>query len=552
MEKTQSGAFFRFRKNETIGNADAESDDRFLSQCFLDTGDLDALRDCEDSKRLVVGRTGAGKSALLKMLMDREEHVIALRPVELSLGYLANSEVLRFFEDAGANLDVFYQLLWKHVIAVELIRHRYKITNEASQKSFLERLSGLFVKDRAKEQAIDYLRTWGANFWNETESRIKEVTHKIETDLRASIFGSAAQVKLEAGAAEKLTEEEKRDVVTRGSRAVNQVQIASLSNVLKLLADDIFNDEQESHFVVIDDLDEHWVDDHLKHKLVRALIETCRAFKQLRRVKIVVALRLDLLQRVIAATRDSGFQSEKYEPMYLNLRWSENQLIELVNRRLDHLVKQRYTSQTLTIDDVFPAKVHQLRFRDFLCQRTFLRPRDAILLVNECLTRATDRQQVTAQMVVDAEASYSGKRIISLAEEWSGVYPLLSSYLQVLVRRPMTFPLSELSKAALEDWAFKFLLEDLQSLDPLAKAARNLYIDEKGDAFEFSLKLVDALYEVGAVGLKPDAQSETFWSYYSDHRPAAGSLKPSSKVSVHATFWRALGVSEKLPRMPSR
>ena len=51
--------------------------------------------------------------------------------------------------------------------------------------------------------------------------------------------------------------------MTRGSRAVNQVQIASLSNVLKLLADDIFSDAQESYFVVIDDLDTHWVDDRM-------------------------------------------------------------------------------------------------------------------------------------------------------------------------------------------------------------------------------------------------------------------------------------------------
>lgn len=548
MEKNQSGAQFRFRKNESIGNADAESDEKFLFDCFLDTGDLDALRDCDDNRRLVVGRTGAGKSALLKILSEREEHVIALNPVDLSLGYLANSEVLRFFEDAGANLDVFYQLLWKHVIAVELIRYRYRITNEATQRSFMERLSGLFIKDEAKEQAIKYLKTWGADFWNETESRIREVTQKIETDLKASIAGSAAQIKLEAGTSEKLTEEEKRDVVNRGSRAVNQVQIASLSKVLKLLADDVFNDPQESCFIIIDDLDTHWVDDHLKYKLVRALIETSRAFKQVRRVKVIVALRLDLLQRVIAATRDSGFQAEKYESMYLNLRWTNQQLVELVNRRLNHLVRQRYTSRTLSIDDVFPAKIHQSKFRDFLCERTFLRPRDAILLVNECLARATDRNQITAQMVIDAESSYSEKRLISLSEEWSGTYPKLAQYLQVLVRRPATFPLSELSRAFLEDWALKDLLGDTKSDDPIASSAHSVFIEGKGDFFPFALKLVDSLYVVGAIGLKPDSQSQFYWSYYSDHRPAAGALKPSSILSVHPTFWRALGVSTKLGR----
>ena len=54
-------------------------------------------------------------------------------------------------------------------------------------------------------------------------------------------------------------------------------------------------------------------DDGLKYKLIRALIETIKSFRQVRSVKIVVSLRLDLLQRVISETRDSGFQSEKYE-----------------------------------------------------------------------------------------------------------------------------------------------------------------------------------------------------------------------------------------------
>lgn len=545
----QTGSFFKFRKNENIGHADAESDEQFLLECFVDTGDLEALQSCEDNKRIVVGRTGAGKSALLRMLADREEHVVILNPEELSLGYLANSQVLRFFEDAGANLDVFYQLLWKHVIAVELIKYKYKITNEATQKSFLERLQTFFVKDSAKEQAVDYLRQWGSNFWNETETRVKEVTLKIENDLKAAISGSAAGIKLDAGGAEKLTEEERSEVVSRGARAVNQVQIASLSKVLRLLEDDIFNDPKESYFVVIDDLDTRWVEDGLKYKLVRALIETCRSFKQVKRVKVVVALRLDLLQRVISATKDSGFQSEKYEPMYLSLRWSATQLIDLVNRRIDHLVKRRYTTKVLTTDDIFPSQIHHTKFKDFLCERTFLRPRDAILLINECLTRATDRGLITVQMVTDAEASYSEKRLISLSEEWAGVYPKLTRYFELLARKPSTFAVSAIGNAEfLEEWACSSLLDDMQFNDPVAQSAKASFLDGKSSAFDFLLNLIDALYVVGAVGVKPDPQTPEYWSYYSDHRPAAGSIKPSSSLSIHATFWRALGVSAQASR----
>lgn len=291
MDKRDIGAGFRFKKNDRVGEAAAEDDDKFLFDCFVDTGDLDILRDCSSPQRIIVGRTGSGKSALIRLLASREEHVISLAPEQLALGYLSNSEVIRFFEEAGANLDLFYQLLWRHVLAIELVKSKYKITNDLSQKSFLSSLGQLFQKDKAKQQAIDYLKKWGENFWNETEYRVKEITSKMEQDLLASLGSDALGIKLEAGGAQKLSAEEKKEVINRGTRVVSQVQVKALADVIKLLADEIFNDHQESYFIVIDDLDTKWVDDPLKYKLIRALIETVRTFKQIPSVKIVVSLR---------------------------------------------------------------------------------------------------------------------------------------------------------------------------------------------------------------------------------------------------------------------
>jgi len=113
MDKRDIGAGFRFKKNDRVGEAAAEDDDKFLFDCFVDTGDLDILRDCSSPQRIIVGRTGSGKSALIRLLASHEEHVISLAPEQLALGYLSNSEVIRFFEEAGANLDLFYQLLWR-------------------------------------------------------------------------------------------------------------------------------------------------------------------------------------------------------------------------------------------------------------------------------------------------------------------------------------------------------------------------------------------------------------------------------------------------------
>lgn len=402
-------------------------------------------------------------------------------------------------------------------------------------------LSQLFVRDKAKEQAVNYLRKWGENFWNETEYRVREITAKMEEDLKASLGANFGVTKFEAGAAQKLTAEQKQEVISRGARVVNQVQIKALADVLRLLGDEIFNDPQECYFVTIDDLDTKWVDDGLKYKLIRALIETIKSFRQVRSVKVVVSLRLDLLQRVISETRDSGFQSEKIESLRLNLRWTNSQLQQMLNSRIQHLVKQRYTSRSIQMADLFPSHIGRQSFSDYLTDKTFLRPRDAILFVNECIGRAGDRGHITAQIVQDAEGSYSQKRIDSLQEEWGAVYPMVAKYLRVFARRPISIKLSELSEESIREWVQDELLSNPDMYDPVSQAATLCYLDGKLSHFKFLLILVNALYTVGAVGVKPDSASPEYWSYFSDHVPSDGAIKPTSVLKLHPVFWRAVG-----------
>lgn len=252
-----TGINFRFRRNDTVGTADAESDDKYLSDCFVETGDLAALQDFDSPKRIIVGRTGSGKSALIRKLKEIEENVIELPPQNLSLAYIANSDILNFFEAAGVSLDLFYQLLWKHVLAVELLKNKYKIKNEDQKKSFLSNVFASIKRDRSKEQAIAYLQEWGEKFWDETEYRVKELTTKVETDLKASLGPSISGIKLDFSGGRKLTEEQKQEVVQHGRKVVNQIQIKALADVIRVLSEDIFNDPQQRYFITIDGLDEH-------------------------------------------------------------------------------------------------------------------------------------------------------------------------------------------------------------------------------------------------------------------------------------------------------
>jgi len=106
---------FTFRKHASIGAAAAEEDTKFLTECFIDNGDLEPLIDCSDRRRIILGRTGAGKSALLKRLVSKT-NAIVINPETLSFNYLTNSTILQFFLEAGVKLDLFFKLLWRHVL----------------------------------------------------------------------------------------------------------------------------------------------------------------------------------------------------------------------------------------------------------------------------------------------------------------------------------------------------------------------------------------------------------------------------------------------------
>ena len=175
---------FIFKSNQTIGAAAAELDEYYLSQCFIDTGDLPIICDCEDPRRLLVGRTGAGKSAIIMKLPDCVENLIIIRPESLALTYISNSNVIKFFIEAGVKMDIFYRLLWRHVFVVEILKSRFKIESEDSKKSFIDSLWRLVPKNKKHELALEYLRDWGESFWKETEYRIQEVTTKLEDELK--------------------------------------------------------------------------------------------------------------------------------------------------------------------------------------------------------------------------------------------------------------------------------------------------------------------------------------------------------------------------------
>lgn len=537
----------RLRKNLTIGAPDAETDRALLHQCFVSGSDYQALTDCADPRCIVLGRTGAGKSALLIELEDQQQNVIRLDPGHFAFSYIENSAILKFVTELGVNLDLFYRLLWRHVLAVELLKKRYDIVDEGHHKSFLTALERVIRPGSPRARALEYVREWGDRFWEETETRVKELTQKIEQEIGTSVgtdlFGAAAKV----DAARALSTEQKQEIKTRATAVVNRIQIKRLSEVVDLLAEHVFDDRQRRYYVVIDNLDENWSAIETRCRIIRALIEELKTFRTIGPLKIVVALRRDLLSTVFNITRDSGFQEEKYDAYLLPLKWSESELKDLINKRINATFERQYSRKEVGFNDVFPTARGGESAIDFILSRTLRRPRDVIQFVNEAFALAEGRPRVSWDVLRKAEASYSEKRLKALFEEWHTIYPALSTSVELLRGLPPLLTRSQL-KESLQN-----VLADLcgkDDADPCSCLARDL-IQPKTSVTESDvlIRILQSLYQIGAIGIKGSPTETYSWAYLDQPFVSEGEIKRSTHLSIHKMLWRALDVQS--PRDPS-
>ncbi|GGI54905.1 P-loop ATPase, Sll1717 family [Oxalicibacterium solurbis] len=545
---TDSGIPFRFKRNSKIGEAGAEQDDEYLFQSFLDIGDYEELRNPRSPKRILVGRTGSGKTALLRYLAHKEEHVIELEPENLSLSFISNNTVIRFFEDLGVKLDPFYSLLWKHVIAVELIKKRYGLTTEEKTKSWITNIvDSLKKKDGAKERALLYIKDWGDKFWIETESRIQELTTKLASELKMGmgIEIPVGQLGLKVGA--DLTEEQKQEIIYRGQNVMKSVQLRELADVIRFLDEDVFIDPQKPYYVTIDKLDEDWVDDSLRYRLIRALIEALKAFQKVENVKIIIALRHDLLLKVFSETAGVGLQEEKYDALILRLRWSQKQIESLLDKRIEVMVRQQYTTRPVRLRELFPEKVGRISFIDYLIQRTALRPRDAILFVNECITRSESAGQVKVQSIFAAESEYSRLRIASLLYEWKRIYPSLKSSIRLLEKTPAEFRLSSINKLLLDN-VIEELAMSTEYQDTCTQACSNYLNSENASKHAVVAEFFRVFFQVGLVGLCHEGGSGWLWTQIDTPLVTLGQIKPGTKAQIHAMYHQALNTHYQTER----
>lgn len=532
------------RAGLSLGAMSAEDDAAFLGTCFVDTSDLTSVADQGSPRCIALGRTGSGKSALLLHVEHNNQNVKRINPDSLSLNYISNSTIIRFFEDLGVDLDVFYQLLWRHVLTIEVLQLKKQLSDERSSEHFISNLFARFNPNEKKKRALEYLFNYGTSFWSDTEHRVREVVHKIEESFQDQLGISVEMLKAKLSADGKETHGESvqvtTEIVNKAQKVVNGVQIQELNSVMDFISEDVFDDKSVKYFIVIDDLDTGWVHDGLRFKLVRALIETLRKFRRITNLKIVVGLRADLLQTVLNQTSSKGFQTEKYDDMMLRMRWSKSNLREVAERRISFLFKDQYTNSSASFYDLFPQKVGTQETLDYMLDRTLYRPRDLIAFMNECLTEVGNGNVLGQKSIRNAETSYSRKRLRSLTDEWREAYGDLEEPINVLRELDVRFTLKQVSEQHLESLCLNLLAGDSDKVNGVFSSDCKLVSDNKLSYDKLKRRLLEVLYIIGAIGVKVRKGSPYEWSYKNEPLLDYAVLTDESTFAIHPMLFRVL------------
>src|SRR5260370_42132129 len=96
------------RAGMSIGTNAAEFDDNFLLPCFMHYPPVEICVNVQSSGMVLDGRTGSGKTAILKYIISKKPHVVEIHPSDMSMRYVPNSDTFNSLQSIGADLDLLF------------------------------------------------------------------------------------------------------------------------------------------------------------------------------------------------------------------------------------------------------------------------------------------------------------------------------------------------------------------------------------------------------------------------------------------------------------
>jgi len=125
--------------------------------------------------------------------------------------------------------------------------------------------------------------------------------------------------------------------------------------------------------------------------------------------------------------------------------------------------------------------------------------------------------------------------------EWFGDYPTLLEFSTFLRKKPKQFKLVDLNAKEIEEFCLHYAIKYPDRNDILSLQARQVAEGMISSIAFFSF-LFHVFYRTGIVGLKTETFDKMQWSHKGASTIAANTIDLNTRVEIHPTFWRVLGI----------
>jgi hypothetical protein len=384
----------------TFGSDDAELDEKhgFLDKVFLKTSIYHRAK--EGQRELLIGRKGAGKSAICLSLKKAFEGegvaTILIAPKTMSL------QELEQFKISTLNKDEVYVFAWKHFLLLKIglkIYHRIAGLESLRSKPL--------VKQRLKNvreflvSANELERTFTEKLWGQSSS-----IRRLISKFTIKAYG------LE-GTLETRPPEVQRRVVSELDNFQTNVDL--LHEVLE--ATDVA--------VLIDKVDEIWADVDGSTTAIIGLIKAVHELNtSLQRSRLILFLRSDIYDILRFSDAD------KFRTVEERLDWSDTDLKSLIARRGRVSAGLPIEEINALWNSIFEFSVQNQNSFQYIIKRTMRRPRELIQFCNRAKSIAQDHNhdQIYKEDILSAEPLYSEWKLRDLASEFLVQYPISRIY----------------------------------------------------------------------------------------------------------------------------
>jgi hypothetical protein len=463
-----------------LGQSFAEYDSLLTkSSVFVHTSALNAANDHENPHCFFVGRRGTGKTTITRFVEANEKNVIVVRPEIFS----PSSSLLELDSFRDANQRPFRSL------------------TSAFRRTLQDEV--LFSAHKSRPSDVSQLQELNEEF---------RLFADHDFDLRALAF------------IEELT----TALVSKDDPS--WVKKLKLPKTLGQQIDAALQPATDRYTVLVDAIDESWDGSELAVIYLAAMMHACLEINSHNcSMRVLMFLRENIFERV----RLIDTEFARLETCVVGLDWSDEQLLELVERRLNAGLTSKYPLGGTTWDMFFEDGPTARQAVFGYCQS---RPRDVLTYCSLALDTAQSHKhpRILIEDLLDARRRFSDSRLSDLGDEYQENYP------QIAVVLSKFYGLGQ-------RWTLPGMATFLERLldDPAVTSSCASWIYRYSAPEQF----VRLLYEIGFVGLqvlRRDGDRRLIFRSLGPRDTTPPPIDDRTDISVHPTYWDALDLQDVL------